>query len=286
MTTAISEGMTSKRLGEALPELLEVVEHRGRPARRAPTRGGRRTTANGSRPRPRSDSDMRGAVAPAGSSQDRHGVRGDRLDLLRRALELVVGEHRRALEGQVAVEVDPGAAALILGPDLDGHRTRDPVGAQHDHVQRVAPLPGQPLLGVVAGPDVVRRQGVDRARIGDQVARRHLGPGPDPHAVGLRDAAVLDQRLGGRLAVGPHALLERALELGHVRLADQVVALVVEGRIEEEAIVLDLEVLVLLANAALAQGEQLLTLGERAHGYSPFLDSYWHRGGTLQVAPV
>ena len=50
-------------------------------------------------------------ASEAGLGQDGHGVRGDRLDLLRGALELVVREHRRALEGQVAVELDPGAAA-------------------------------------------------------------------------------------------------------------------------------------------------------------------------------
>ena len=135
----------------------------------------------------------------------------------------------------------------------------------------MAPLPVQPLLGVVGGPDVVRRQRVDGPRIGDQVAGRNLGPGTDPDAVGLGDAAVLDERLGRRLVLRPDALLERAAELGHVSVTNAVVALVVEGRIEEEAVVLDLEVLVLLPDAALAQGEQLLTLGESAHGYCPFL---------------
>jgi hypothetical protein len=56
-----------------------------------------------------------------------------------------------------------------------------------------------------------------------------------------------------------------------VGLADEVVALVVEGRIEEEALVLDLEVLVLLADPTLAQGQQLLALSEGADRYSPFL---------------
>jgi hypothetical protein len=46
---------------------------------------------------------------------------------------------------------------------------------------------------------------------------------------------------------------------------------VVEGGVEEEALVLELEVLVLLADSALAEGEQLLTLGECAYGYSPLL---------------
>ena len=99
----------------------------------------------------------------------------------------------------------------------------------------------------------------------------HLGPAAQPDAVGLRDAAVLEQRRGRRLLVGPDALLERAAQLRVMGLADQVVPLVVEGRVEEEALVLELEVLVLLADAALAQGQQLLALGESAHRYSPFL---------------
>ena len=94
-----------------------------------------------------------------------------------------------------------------------------------------------------------------------------LGPGADPDPVGLRDAAVLEQRPRRRLLVGPDALLERAAQLGVVRLADEVVALVVEGRVEEELLVLELEVLVLLADPALAQRDELLTLG-RARGPS------------------
>ena len=99
----------------------------------------------------------------------------------------------------------------------------------------------------------------------------HLGPGAQPHPVGLGDAAVLEQRPRRRLLVGPDALLERAAQLRVVGLADQVVPLVVEGRVEEEALVLELEVLVLLADAALAQGQQLLALGESADRYGPFL---------------
>ena len=79
-----------------------------------------------------------------------------------------------------------------------------------------------------------------------------------------------------RLLVGPDTLLERAAQLGVMGFAHQVVALVVEGRVEEEALVLELEVLVLLANSALAEGEQLLALGESADRYSPFLESDRH----------
>ena len=114
------------------------------------------------------------------------------------------------------------------------------------------------------------RRSFDRDVVG------HFGPGAQPDAVGLGDAAVLDQRLRRRLLVGPDALLERAAQLGVVRFADQVVPLVVEGRVEEEALVLELEVLVLLADSALAQREQLLALGESADRYGPFLESDRH----------
>jgi len=51
---------------------------------------------------------------------------------------------------------------------------------------------------------------------------------------------------------------------------------VVEGRVEEEPLVLDLEVLLRLADAALSERDELLTLGERADGHRPFLESNWH----------
>src|ERR671930_379436 len=126
----------------------------------------------------------------------------------------------------------------------------------------MAPLPGKALLGVVRGPDVVRRQSVNTARIGDQIARGHLGPGANANALGLSHIAVPEQRPRRRLAIRPDALLQRPRQLRLVGLADEVPGLVVERRIEEEAVVLDLEVLVLLADAALAERQQLLALGE------------------------
>ena len=47
----------------------------------------------------------------------------------------------------------------------------------------------------------------------------------------------------------PDALLERAAQLGLMRGAHDVVALVLERGIEEEAVVLELEVLVVLTDA-------------------------------------
>jgi chromosome segregation protein len=83
----------------------------------------------------------------------------------------------------------------------------------------------------------------------------------------------------GRLAVGPHALLERARELGVVGLAYEAAGLVVEGRIEEEAVVFDLEVAVFLADSTLAESQQLLAFGKRAHGHGPFFESDRHMRG-------
>ena len=121
------------------------------------------------------------------------------------------------------------------------------------------------------------RQRLDHAVVVGGEVIGDLGPGADPHPVGLRDAAVLEQRPRGRLLVGPDALLEGAAKLRVMGLADQVVPLMVEGRVEEELVVLDLEVLVLLADSALAKGDQLLALGQRAHGHGPFFESNRHR---------
>ena len=84
----------------------------------------------------------------------------------------------------------------------------------------------------------------------------------------------------GMVVLGPRLLpAPLAPQLGPMRLADQVTALVVEGRIEEEAVVLEREVLLGLANAAFTERHELLALGERAHSDSPFLECDWHREG-------
>jgi hypothetical protein len=62
-----------------------------------------------------------------------------------------------------------------------------------------------------------------------------------------------------------------------VRLADDVVSLVIECRVQEEAVVFELEMLVLLANSAFAECEELLAFRERANGDGPFLEGNWHR---------
>src|SRR4051794_9522738 len=50
-------------------------------------------------------SSLRMICAAAPLREDGHRGRGDRLDLLGGALELLVGEHRRALEREVAVKL-------------------------------------------------------------------------------------------------------------------------------------------------------------------------------------
>ena len=116
-------------------------------------------------------------------------------------------------------------------------------------------LPRQALLGVVGGPDVERRQRIDGAPVGDRVVRGDLGPGADADPVGLHELVAAVQRVRRGLAVAPHALLERARELGPVGLAHQVGALMVERRVQEETLVIELEVLLGFADAALAERE-------------------------------
>ena len=61
-----------------------------------------------------------------------------------------------------------------------------------------------------------------------------------------------------------------------MRLAHEVVSLVVEGRVEEELLVLELEMLVFLADSTLAEGDELLALGQGAHRYSPLFEGDRH----------
>src|SRR5690242_9788177 len=104
-----------------------------------------------------------------GSGEHRNAIGGDRRDLLGGALELLVGQHRGALERELPGQLEPRPAPAVFIAHLDGHRPRDPIGPQQDHVERMTALPGQPLLGVVGRPYIERRQCVDRAPVGDRV---------------------------------------------------------------------------------------------------------------------
>src|SRR6478735_12087397 len=117
--------------------------------------------------RNRSGGRYHGRLGQDGDPLD-HAAVDDRLDLLRRAIELVVGEDGRALEGEVTGDLEPRLAAVEVLADLDGHRPRDAVGAQQEHVQRMAALPLQALLAVVGRPYVVGRERVDGPRVGDR----------------------------------------------------------------------------------------------------------------------
>src|SRR4051812_30319454 len=137
----------------------------------------------------------------------------DRGDLLGSAVELGVRQHRGALEGQVAGDLQPRPTATELVLDPHGDRPRNAVGAQEDDVQRVATLPRQALLGVVGRPPVIGGQLTDGSWVGDRPAGSHLGPCADAHAVGLADPAVTRQRVERRLTIRPYALFEGATEL-------------------------------------------------------------------------
>ena len=63
---------------------------------------------------------------------------------------------------------------------------------------------------------------VDGATVGDREVRGDLGPGPDPHAVGLGERFAAVQRLRMGLAIGPDTFLESPRELGTMRLADEI----------------------------------------------------------------
>ena len=204
------------------------------------------------------------------------GAARDLGDLFGGALELGVGEHGGALEREFALQLDPRLGGGVLVLDLHGDRPRDAVGAQQQDVQRLVAAPAEALLGVVGRPHVEGGERVDAARVGDREVPRDFGPGADANAIGLLDAAG-GERVQRRLAVAPDALLERAAQLGLVRFAHELARLVVEGGVQEEALVGEPERLAGLADAALAQGYELLAFGESADGDRPFFESNWHR---------
>ncbi len=105
---------------------------------------------------------------------------------------------------------------------------------------------------------------------------RDFRPRANAHAIGLLQATVGRERLQGRLAIVPDALLERTAQLGLMGLAHEVVALMVERGVQEEALVLESEMPVGLPHVALAQRNELLAFGESADGDRPFFQSDWH----------
>ena len=142
-------------------------------------------------------------------------------------------------------------------------------------MQRLMAAPAEALLGVVGRPHVEGGERVHAARVGDREVAGDFGPGADAHAVGLLDAAG-GERVQRRLAVAPDALLERAAQLGLMGFAHEIARLVIEGGVQEEALVGEPERLSGFADAALAEGYQLLAFGEGADGDRPFFESNWH----------
>ena len=147
-TTSTVLGTDRKQREQSLAHAFEQLEGRARAVGVAPRRGGRRSSAEtGLRPVAHGHRQRRrpgGRAARAAGRVRRRRGRGPSRSPRSprgRALELVVGEHRRALEREVAGDLQPGAAAAVLVADADGHRARDPVGAQQHDVQRVARLP-------------------------------------------------------------------------------------------------------------------------------------------------
>ena len=114
----------------AVPNDSHAGRSRGRRPRHRPRpcRGPARFEAAGERPaRARSRELSRSGERRLGVAQrDAISSRG--------AIELLVGHHRRALERQVAIDLDPGAAAVVLVADPDGDRARNPVDPQQEHV--------------------------------------------------------------------------------------------------------------------------------------------------------
>jgi hypothetical protein len=72
-----------------------------------------------------------------------------------------------------------------------------------------------------------------------------------------------------------------------MRLANEVVALVIEGGIEEEAVVVQLEMPAVLPDAALPERQQLLAFGKRTDCDGPFFERDWHESlGTSRFSTL
>src|SRR5277367_5883356 len=119
------------------------------------------------------------------SDERRLSLAADFAYLLAGAVELFIRHHRGALEGQVAVDLDPGATAVVLLANPHRYGARDAVDPQQEDVKWVAALPAEPLLGVIGGPDVIRRKRVEGAAVVDRDVVGHFGPGAQPNPVRL-----------------------------------------------------------------------------------------------------
>ena len=142
--SAIARGPGWGSIGESLPG--DAAEHDAacRATRRARATASAPTTSPP--PRCRARARARAARTPHEVVRSRGSSGGDGLGVARRSPRISAAARSnsssaitgRALEGQVAVDLDPGAAAVVLVADAHRDRPRDAVDPQHQDVQRVA----------------------------------------------------------------------------------------------------------------------------------------------------
>jgi hypothetical protein len=144
------------------------------------------------------------------------------------------------------------------------------VNSKQHQIQLLARPPRKPPRGVISGPDIKGGEAVDHLGVVDPDPVGNLCPRPDPHAVGLSDASVSQEISICRLFVRPDAFFQSPAELGMVGLSDQVIDLMVEGRVEEESVMFEFRLV-----GTSTESEELLAFCECPDGYGPFLVSDW-----------
>jgi hypothetical protein len=134
------------------------------------------------------------------------------------------------------------------------------VDPQRQDPERVAALPGEARFDVLTGPDDLAVEGVDDLGIGGGRDAHDVGPAGDRDVAGRR--------------------LVRIRDPARVRPLQELGSLVLDRGVEPETGRLDREVPAVLADAALAHVENLLTLEQRLHDGVPFLEGRCaHSGG-------
>ena len=172
-------------------------------------------------------------------------------------LEGDIGEHgftwqRGGVVGK-PVEVDPRCATAVLVEPRNGHGLVEAMHAQCEHPERIALLPLEPRLGVIARPDQL---GVKRRQLLGLRERRHadeIGPALDPDRFTHR-------RAGAELDRVP------------VRRLEQLGTLVLRSRVQPQPVGAQPEVAAIFPQATLAHVDDLLALEEGAHDHRPLLE--------------
>src|SRR5206468_1562270 len=153
-----------------------------------------------------------------------------------------------------SVDVDPRRATgvLLAVGHLDG--LEQTMGAEREHPEWVAPLPGEAFLRVVERPDELAGDLGQVGGLGELGDTDDVGPPGDPNDVGPDRSGV--------------GLVDPAL----VRGLEQLALLVLGGRVEPNARALHIEMATVLAEAALAHVEDLLACEEGTHDYRPLFE--------------